>query len=170
MEIKRLLLYPVLILVCIGVWACSVNYNYNDILVKRVVDGDTLLLGNGQRVRLIGIDTPEVHISDRLYYQAQRNKTDIQTVLSLGKKSSQFTRRLVEGKRVRLEFDLEKHDKYGRLLCYVFLLDGTFVNAKIVEDGYASLLTISPNLKHTDLFRELYREAREYKRGLWKDG
>lgn len=145
------------------------NYNYEDILVSRVVDGDTLVLENGQRVRLIGIDTPEVHMSEKLYSQAQRSKTDIQTIMNMGKRASQFTRSLVEGKRVRIEFDAEKYDKYGRLLCYVYLKDGTFVNAEIVRQGYASLLTIPPNVKYADLFRALYQEARENNRGLWKE-
>ena len=142
---------------------------YEDILVKRVVDGDTLLLENNQRVRLIGIDAPEVHQSSKLFRDAQRSKKDIQTIISLGKKSSEFTRKLVEGKCVRLEFDVEKFDRYGRLLCYVYLKDGTFVNAKIVEEGYASLLTIPPNVKYAALFQSLYQEARENNRGLWKE-
>ena len=143
------------------------SYNYDHILVKRAVDGDTLVLENGQRVRLIGIDTPETHINNRLYRQAQRSQTDIQTIISLGKEAYKFTRNLVEGKRVRLEFDVEKYDKYNRLLCYVYLEDDTFVNAKIVQEGYASLLTIPPNVKYVDLFRALYQEARENNRGLW---
>ena len=145
------------------------SYNYDHISVSRVVDGDTLVLENGQRVRLIGIDTPETHINNRLYRQAQRSQTDIQTIISLGKEASKFTRNLVEGKRVRLEFDVEKYDKYNRLLCYVYLEDDTFINAKIVQEGYASLLTIPPNVKYVDLFRALYQEARENNRGLWKE-
>ena len=143
--------------------------NYEDILVRRAVDGDTLVLENGQRARLIGIDTPEIHMSNRLYQQAQRSKTDIQTIMSLGREAYRFTRDLVEGKRVRVEFDVEKYDKYDRLLCYVYLRDGTFVNAKIIQEGYASLLTIPPNVKYVDLFRALFQEAREETRGLWKE-
>jgi len=151
--------------------SCSVrkSYDYGDILVRRAVDGDTLVLESAERVRLIGIDTPEMHMSNKLYREAKRTKTDIQTIMTLGRKAYEFTRNLVEGKRVRLEFDVERYDKYGRLLCYVYLKDGTFVNAKIIQEGYASLLTIPPNVKYVDLFRELYREARENNRGLWKD-
>jgi micrococcal nuclease len=145
------------------------RYNYDDILVRRAVDGDTLVLESGERVRLIGIDTPELHISDKLYREAQRSKTDIQTIMALGKQAYKFTRNLVEGRRVRIEFDLEKYDKYGRLLCYIYLEDGTFVNAKIIQEGYASLLTIPPNVKYVDLFQALYQEARDNKRGLWKE-
>ena len=147
----------------------NISYDYEDILVTRAVDGDTLVLQNRERVRLIGIDTPEMSISDRLYREAQRTKTDIQTIIAQGRKAYRFTRDLVEGKRVRLEFDIEKYDKYGRLLCYVYLLDGTFVNAEIVKQGYAALLTIPPNVKYADLFQSLFQEARENQRGLWAE-
>jgi len=144
------------------------NYNYADILVKRVVDGDTILLETGERVRLIGIDTPELHESDKLYRDASRTRQDISTIQKLGRRAYEFTRNLVEGKRVSLEFDVEKRDRYKRLLAYVYLKDGTFVNAEIVKQGYASLMTFPPNVKYADLFLKLYREARENRRGLWK--
>ena len=68
-----------------------------------------------------------------------------------------------------LEFDVDRRDRYERLLAYVYLKDdGVFVNAEIVKQGYASLLTIPPNVKYADLFLKLYREARENRRGLWK--
>jgi len=144
------------------------SYNYADILVKRAVDGDTLVLENGERVRLVGIDTPEMHESSKLYRDSQRTGQDVSAIQKLGKRAYEFTKGLVEGKRVALEFDAEKHDKYGRLLAYVYLKDATFVNAEIVKQGYASLMTIPPNVKYADLFLKLYQEARENKRGLWK--
>ena len=144
------------------------SYNYDNIAVKRVVDGDTLLLENGERVRLIGIDTPELHESKKLHRDSERSGQDLQTIQGMGRLAAEFTRNLVEGKRVRLEFDVDKHDKYGRILAYVYLVDdGTFVNAKIVEEGYASLMTYPPNVKYADEFVKLYREARENNRGLW---
>ena len=145
------------------------KYDYNNIAVKRAVDGDTLLLENGERVRLIGIDTPECHESKKLYRDAKRTMQDVQTIKYMGKSAAAFTRGLVEGKKVRLEFDVERRDKYNRLLAYVYLPDGTFVNAEIVANGYASLLTISPNVKHAELLHARYNEAREKRRGLWKD-
>jgi micrococcal nuclease len=119
-------------------------------------------------VRLIGIDTPEMHESEKLYRDSARSKQDISTIQKLGRRAYEFTKNLVEGKRVSLEFDVEKHDKYGRLLAYVYLKDGTFVNAKIVEEGYASLMTFPPNVKYADLFLKLYQEARNYRKGLWR--
>jgi len=146
------------------------NYlEYSNIRVRRVVDGDTLQLEGGERVRLIGIDTPEVHQSDKLFSDSQRSGEDIRTIQELGKRSSTFTKELVEGKFVRLEFDLEKYDKYDRLLAYVYLVDdGTFVNAEIIREGYASLLSIPPNVKYADKFQRLYQEARQERRGLWQ--
>jgi len=142
--------------------------NYANIYVRRVIDGDTIQLESGERVRLIGIDTPEKYESDKLYRDSQKSGEDIKVIKELGERASQFTKKLVDGKRVSLEFDLEKYDRYNRLLAYVYLKDGTFVNAEIVKQGYASLLTIPPNVKYADLFSKLYREARENKRGLWK--
>ncbi|MBM3246520.1 MAG: nuclease [Candidatus Omnitrophica bacterium] len=144
------------------------SYNYDDILVKRVVDGDTIQLETGERVRLIGIDTPEMHESDKLYRDSQRTSQDVASIKELGRRSYLFTKGLIEAKRVALEFDVEKHDRYGRLLAYVYLKDGTFANAEIVKQGYASLMTIPPNVKYADLFLKLYQEARQNRRGLWQ--
>ncbi|MFH1441379.1 MAG: thermonuclease family protein, partial [Candidatus Omnitrophota bacterium] len=141
------------------------TYDYSDILVQRVVDGDTIVLESGERVRLIGIDTPEMHESSKLYKDSKKTKQDIEVIKAMGKCSYEFTKNLIEGKRVRLEFDVEKQDRYKRLLAYVYLKDGTFVNAEIVKQGYASLMTIPPNVKYADLFLELYQEARDNQRG-----
>lgn len=146
----------------------SESSNYDNILVTRAVDGDTLVLENREWVRLIGIDTPEMHESDKLYRDAQRSGQDIEAIKRLGRQSYEFTKKLVEGKRVRLGFDVERSDRYKRTLAYVYLEDGTFVNAKIVEEGYASVMTYPPNVKYADLFRRLYQEARQNRRGLWQ--
>jgi micrococcal nuclease len=145
------------------------SYSYDDILVARAVDGDTLKLENGERVRLIGIDTPEVHESAKLYRDARKSGRDAAAIQKLGRKAANFTKKLVDGKRVRLEFDVEKHDKYGRLLAYVYLKDGMFVNAEIVKQGYASPYTFPPNVRYADVLRRLYQEARENRRGLWQE-
>lgn len=144
------------------------SYNYADILVTRVIDGDTLQLESGERIRLIGIDTPEMHASDKLYRDSQRSKQDVRMIKELGRRAYEFTKNLVENKRVSLEFDVERHDKYNRVLAYVYLKDGTFINAEIVKQGYANLMTVPPNVKYADLFLKLYQEARENRRGLWR--
>jgi micrococcal nuclease len=139
--------------------------------IKRVIDGDTLLLANGERVRLIGVDTPEVHESDKLQRDAERTQTDIETIRRLGRKSSAFVKRMVKGKRVRLEYDqanaaIGHRDRYERTLAYVYLEDGTFLNAEIVRQGYGVAYTKYP-FNYADEFRKYEREAREKRRGLW---
>ena len=107
---------------------------------QRVVDGDTFVLANGERVRLLGIDTPEKHESDKLDRDSERSGRDKKTIQRLGELAGKYTKKLIEGKKVILvpEPNHENKDKYGRLLRYVYLEDGTFVNKKIVEDGYAN--------------------------------
>ncbi|MFA5089933.1 MAG: thermonuclease family protein [Candidatus Omnitrophota bacterium] len=145
----------------------GVSEKYTDVLVAKAIDGDTLELANGERVRLIGVDTPEMHESRKLYRDSRRSGNDITTIQKLGRRAYDFTRKLVEGKRVSLEFDVEKYDRYNRILAYVYLKDGTFINAEIIKAGYASLMTIPPNVKYADLFSKLYRQARDNRRGLW---
>lgn len=121
--------------------------------VERVVDGDTIIVSGVGRVRLIGVDTPE-SVDPR------------RPVEFFGKEASAFTRRLVDGKLVRLEYDWERADRYGRTLAYAYLPDGTFLNAEIIEQGYGHAYTRFP-FKHLDRFRRLEREARQAGRGLW---
>ena len=121
--------------------------------VERVVDGDTIIVSGVGRVRLIGVDTPE-SVDPR------------RPVEFFGKEASAFTRRLVDGKRVRLEYDWERADRYGRTLAYVYLPDGTFVNAEIIRRGYGHAYTRFP-FEHLDRFRRLERAARTAGRGLW---
>ena len=136
--------------------------------VARVVDGDTIKLSNNERIRLIGVDTPELHYSDKLLRDSKRSGKDIKTIQSLGAKASKFTKDLCLNKKVRLEYDVEKHDRYGRLLAYIYLEDGTFVNAKILGDGYGQTMTVPPNVKYAGYFRKLEKQARAAKKGLWK--
>jgi micrococcal nuclease len=147
----------------------SASAQYSAIAVERAVDGDTLKLANGERVRLIGIDTPEMHESEKLYRDSRKSGQDAQIIQAMGRRAYKFTKELVEGKTVRLEFDVEKRDKYGRLLGYAYLPDNTFVNAEIIRQGYASVMTYPPNVKHADEFLRLYRQARDSKLGLWKE-
>jgi micrococcal nuclease len=165
------------------------QYLYENIVVTKVIDGDTVQLENGERVRLLGIDTPEVYQSKESQEKARRKGTDVKAIRVLGKQASVFTKQLMEGKRVRLIFDIEKKDKYDRLLAYVFIdqpaavditasegyyfiydgkMTSLFCNATIIKSGYAHPLSIPPNLMYADVFRTLHREAREHKRGLWK--
>ncbi|MET0604417.1 MAG: thermonuclease family protein [Baekduia sp.] len=126
--------------------------------VLRVVDGDTILVavgGRQERVRYIGVDTPET----------VKPHTPVQC---FGKRASAANRRLVDGREVRLVADAEARDRYGRLLAYVYRAgDGLFVNEALVRGGYATTLTIAPNVRFTDRFAALARQARDAGRGLW---
>lgn len=145
-------------------------YDYDDILVTYVFDGDTIKLEDNSRVRLIGLDTPECYDSDKLRRDARRRRRSESSIKRMGRLAKEVTENIVGHKRVRLEFDAEKYDKYDRMLAYVFLLDGTFVNAKIIEQGYARTMSIPPNLKYMDKFRVLEEQAKREKRGLWAMG
>ncbi|MBI3312169.1 MAG: thermonuclease family protein [Candidatus Omnitrophica bacterium] len=123
-------------------------------VVERVIDGDTVVLAGGARVRYIGVDTPELHHPRK-------------PVEFYAREAKEFNRRLVGGKKVRLEWDVQRRDRYQRQLAYLFLEDGTFVNAELLRQGCAQLLTIPPNVKYADLFVKMQKEAREAKRGLW---
>lgn len=136
-------------------------------LVRRVIDGDTIQLSDNRKVRLTGIDTPELHFSKKLLLDSKRSQKDVRTIQELGKKSRDFTRALCLNKEVRLEYDVQKKDKYGRVLAYVYLKDGQFVNARIMEEGFAQVMTVPPNVKYADHFVRLEREAREHNKGLW---
>ena len=87
----------------------------------------------------------------------------------MAKKPSVFNTKLVSGKEILVEFDVQTRDKYGRLLGYVFLPDGTFVNAELVKQGYAKVYTYPPNVKYVSLFRKLQAEAVKQRRGLWNN-
>jgi len=145
----------------------SVFPQSDTLTVTRTADGDTLKLSNGEKVRLIGIDTPESSNNSKLRRDVKKTGQDATEIILMGKESAAFTRSLVQGKNVRLELDVQQRDKYGRLLAYVYLEDGTFVNAEIMKAGYAQIMTIPPNVKYQNLFLELQKEARAKGRGLW---
>jgi len=126
--------------------------------VVRVVDGDTIEakiegMDEVEDVRYIGVDTPET----------VKPGTPVQCY---GPEASDFDHRLVEGKRVRLVFDRERRDVYGRLLAYVYL-DGRMVNAALVRRGLARTLSIAPNTSHAGRFHRLAARAARAGRGLW---
>jgi micrococcal nuclease len=124
--------------------------------VARVVDGDTIVLRGGERVRYIGMDTPE----------SVKPGTPVQC---FAKAASHENQQLVAGRRVHLRYDAEREDRYGRTLAYVYRArDGLFVNAELVRRGYARQLTIPPNVAHAGLFGRLAAQAREHERGLWR--
>jgi micrococcal nuclease len=128
--------------------------------VKKISDGDTFWIYNGknesEKIRLIGVDAPEsrnVFKKKQGYY---------------GTESKAYLTKLLRGRYVKLEYDVNRTDQYGRTLAYVYLEDGTFVNADLLKNGYAMVMTVPPNVKFADEFLKLQQEARENNMGLWK--
>jgi len=107
-----------------------------------------------EKVRYIGVNTPEVHHPTRGEEPG-------------GREAAEVNRRLVEGQAVRLELDVQERDRYGRLLAYVWIGD-LMINAELVRLGYAQVMTIPPNVRYQEVFLKLQREAREAGRGLWR--
>lgn len=143
--------------------------------VVHVVDGDTvavLLDGSArtEKVRLLGVDTPEAHASVKLDRDVRRRQGDRATILALGRRAAARTREQLDGRPVRLELDVRERDRYGRLLAWLWLEPDRLFNAELVRDGYARTLTIPPDVKYSRRLRELERTARDERRGLWADG
>lgn len=133
---------------CVAVFLTRVcSAQPEELKVTRVLDGDTIVLGDGRHIRYIGVDTPEKGYP--YYYDAKKENE-----------------RLVKGKTVRLEYDIGKTDKYGRTLAYVYE-GAVFINAELVKNGYAIIATFPPNVRYAETFLALQEEARNQKRGLW---
>jgi micrococcal nuclease len=122
--------------------------------VEFVYDGDTVLLGSGESVRYLGIDAPETA------YKGGPPGFMAEEALA-------FNEKMVKGKEVRLQLDREKHDRYGRLLAYVYLPNGQMVNIRMLEKGFACVLVVPPNIRHLDRLIEAQREAMTARKGIW---
>lgn len=126
--------------------------------VRSVVDGDTIILSNNKHLRYIGINSPELRekINNKWVYNPSPYAVD---ALNLNKE-------LVEGKKVKLEFDKEITDRYGRWLAYVFIND-KMVNEELLRNGYATVYIHRPNTRYLDRLKAAEQEAKENKRGIW---
>ena len=145
---------------CLLVGACSEEDLYDsaapgptaDARVTRHTDGDTLWLSGIGKVRLIGVDTPEVFGENECF----------------GARASAFVERVAPiGVRVRYRLGVEERDRYGRALVYVWLPGRRFLNRLLLARGFAKVLTVPPNVEYADRFAEVARRAREAGRGLW---
>lgn len=129
---------------------------YAAVAVTRVIDGDTIevfLAGHHEKVRLIGVDTPET-------------VDPSEPIGCYGKQASRFTTNILEGETVSLELDVEERDRYGRLLAYVYLGNEMF-NEKLLKDGYGQVATFPPNVEYVNRFLNAQRYARRQELGLW---
>jgi len=124
--------------------------------VVRVVDGDTIyvqLTDRVEKIRYVGVNAPELH------HPLKGEEPG-------GREAAAMNRHLVGGRHVRLELDVRTRDRYGRLLAYVWVGD-TMINAELVRQGYAQVITVPPNVRYQELFVTLQRDARNAHRGLW---
>jgi len=126
------------------------------VTVKWVNDGDTIVLADGKRVRYIGINTPEID-------------HDKQRAQPFGYTARTFNKQMVLNRKVFLEFDLERHDRYGRLLAYIFLPEEMFLNEQMLQKGYAFFLFRKPNLKYNQRLMKAQQEAMKAQKGLWNN-
>ncbi len=152
---KRILPLLILIFVAFSIYfQYELSSNSNKYTVSEVIDGDTVTIkGFDASVRYLGIDTPEILTED--------SPGD-----PLAEKARDLNRRIVNGKKVRLEFDKQKYDDYGRLLANVFV-DNTFVNEEIVRSGLARALIIKPNEKYASRILEAEKQAKGERKGIW---
>ncbi|MBI1884017.1 MAG: thermonuclease family protein [Chlamydiae bacterium] len=127
--------------------------------VTRVIDGDTIEVEGGQWVRYIGLDTPEL--------RKKKNGHWIYHPQPYAQEAKALNEKWVGGKKVHLEYDAQRFDRYGRLLAYVYVGD-LFVNREMIRKGYARLLNIPPDVQHADDFWEALREAKKHHRGMWR--
>ncbi len=127
----------------------------SEALVIQVGDGDTVTIAGGQKVRLLGIDTPELEREGRpADFLAHKAKAELA--------------KLVQGRQVRLEYDKLRYDQYGRLLAHLFLPDGLYVNVELVRQGLAKVYIFPPNTRHQETLLAAQRQALEARRGLWQ--
>ncbi len=140
------------ILILLLLTMCGCTSPPDTALVTQVIDGDTIVIEGGYRVRYIGIDTPEIHDG----------------VEPFGMEALEANRQLVEGKIVRLERDVSQTDKYGRLLRYVYA-DGIFINGELVRLGLAEAKAYPPDTRYQEELEQLEKEAREGGRGMWAE-
>ena len=159
------------ILVGVLMFLAGVAVAGEPVKVLYVVDGDTIkisLNGKKESVRLIGIDTPESKANPKAKKDAARSRQDVKKIVSLGKAATTFAKSIVKpGDMVTLEQDVEGRDRYGRILAYVYLGSGEMLNEKVIAAGYASPMTIPPNVRYQERFLVAYRSARAGSLGLW---
>ncbi|UCF93209.1 MAG: thermonuclease family protein [Desulfobacterales bacterium] len=149
--------YLLLIFLLLAFFATTGRLSYAEkwYQVKWVVDGDTIVLRDGRAVRYIGINAPEIDHEN-------------QKAEPFGYKAREFNAHRVRAAKIRLELDQERHDQYGRLLAFVFLADGTFINAAMIAEGYAFYLYRKPNVKYAGILLQSQRRAMTAGKGMWQ--
>jgi len=163
----------VLSLVFVLVLVSSPIYARQKTIVTRVIDGDVIQViygGVEKRVRLLGIDAPESRVNRKAMKDGNMSEHDIEVIVEMGAKAKAYANGLIKrGDFITIEFDIQEKDRYGRLLCYVYLSNGKMLNEEIVRAGYANVKTVPPNVKYKDRFLNAFKYAKETERGLWDE-
>jgi len=162
----------------VPVWASDNNddlFNYSkkqeEALVVKVVASNLIVLEDGRRIKLIGIESagsPPVQI---VKYDDKGHVIEqpVEPTIPLEEQALTYAQDLLENKKVRLEYDVDAGDTSGYLYAYVYLPDGRMANVELLRMGFVKLRIIPPNVKYEDKFDEAYQEAKKEKRGLEGD-
>jgi micrococcal nuclease len=137
---------------------CFNNEFPSEARVAKVIDGDTIALNGGERIRYLGINAPEIMVRGKNQW--------IPKAQICGEEAKAYNQKLVEGKKVTLEYDQKKRDEYNRILAYVWG-DGLLINGELLRKGLALVDVRSPNRKHQKMFFDFQKEARDFHRGIW---
>ena len=155
----------------------NIKYNnedyYENATVESVIDGDTLIIktssGKKEHLRLIGVDCPEMRENEKAIRDSIKLQIPLTRLIELGTQSFQFTRSLVnKGDTIMILYDSERFDRFERLLGYVYLSNGAFLNDELIKQGYAKPLKIKPNIRFSEMFNKSYLNAKEKGVGLWQ--
>jgi len=157
---KQVKLWPAILAVlcaCLFIWGCPAESGPPaEGCAAEVKDGDTIVLTDGRKVRYLGLDTPELGSTNPLEQE-------------LAGRARQVNTELIQGVKLRLEYDLERYDRYNRLLAYVFLPDGRMVNEELIRRGLARVMLKYPNLRLKKELIEAQRQAITSRLGLWRE-
>ena len=148
---KKIIIILLAIIAFLTALVIIVSTQQQNQIVSQVIDGDTFKLRTGETIRLTGIDAPE---KDAYYYNESKNALE----------------EMIKEKMVALERDVSNKDKYGRMLRYVYADNGTFVNLKLVSEGFARAAEYPPDLKYADELREAENDAKANNFGIWSEG
>jgi micrococcal nuclease len=144
--------------------ACFAAIQREPARVVRVISADTLTVlyrGKWEEIKLIGPEAPQTALNDRAYVEALRSATTPEEIIRRGLKASEFVNNFLRyGSQVWIEFDVQKRDRYFRLLGYVYLADGRMLNEILLRQGLADLFLVPPNLRYSQRFQEIARSAR----------
>ncbi|RCW48630.1 thermonuclease family protein [Halanaerobium sp. MA284_MarDTE_T2] len=154
MRNKLFILTAALILLLGSYFFISQKNSLAEVHINKIIDGDTYKTSSGKTIRVLGVDCPEI--------DWEKGKGEY-----FAFKAKEFAEDKILDKKVELEFDTEKEDKYGRLLAYIYLNDSEMFNLQLLQEGYANLMIIPPNKRYEAEFKETAKRARREKTGIW---